>query len=200
MPVLIVRPADSLPRQAVCLPRSLGKEECLNKEEKQKNVEALKDRFARAKAVVLTDFKGITVAEISDARRKFRTANVEYKVVKNTLAKRASAETPVSVARDYFEGPTGVAIGFDDPVSVVKAVLGYSKGNEKLVVKCGVIEGALVQGADLKRIASLPSRTVLLSMMAGVFSAPASKLAAGLNATVARLAYALAALKSKKTE
>jgi large subunit ribosomal protein L10 len=125
---------------------------------------------------------------------------VEYKVVKNTLAKIAAGDTPVSVARDYFDGPTGVAIGFDDPVSIVRSVLDYSKENAKLVVKCGVIEGTLVQEKDLKKIAHLPSREVLLSMMAGVFTAPASKLAAGLNATVARLAYALSALKSKKTE
>jgi large subunit ribosomal protein L10 len=192
--------ADGLPRRSVCLPRSLGKEEYLNREEKKESVAYLKERFARAKAVVLTDYKGITVAEISDARRKLRSANVEYKVVKNTLAKIAAGDTPVSVARDYFDGPTGVAIGFDDPVSIVRSVLDYSKENAKLVVKCGVIEGTLVQEKDLKKIAHLPSREVLLSMMAGAFTAPASKLAAGLNATVVRLAYALSALKSRKTE
>lgn len=192
--------AGCLPRRAVSLPRSLGKEDYLNREEKQESIEFLRDRFARAKAVVLTDFKGITVAEISDARRKFRDSNVEYRVVKNTLAKRAAGDTPVSVAKDYFEGPTGVAIGFDDPVGVVKTVLDYAKTNEKLVVRCGVVEGSLVEGDALKSIAALPSRTVLLSMMAGVFAAPARKLAQGLNATVVRMAYALEALKSKKSE
>jgi len=189
-----------LPRRAVSLPRSLGKEDYLNREEKQQSIEFLRERFARAKAVVLTDFKGITVAEISDARRKFRDSNVEYRVVKNTLAKRAADDTPVSVASGYFEGPTGVAIGFDDPVGVVKTVLDYAKTNEKLVVRCGVVEGALVEADALKSIAALPSRTVLLSMIAGVFAAPARTLAQGLNATVTRLAYALEALKSKRSE
>ena len=192
--------ADGLPRRRVCLPGSLGKEEYLNREEKKESVAYLKERFARAQAVVLTGYKGITVAEISDARRKLRSSGVEYKIVKNTLARIAAGDTPVSVAREYFDGPTGIAIGFDDPVSVVRSVLDYSKGNAKLVVKCGVIEGMFVEENDLKKIADLPSREGLLSMMAGVFSAPASKLAAGLNATVAGLAYALAALKSRKME
>lgn len=192
--------AGCLPRQAVCLPRSLGKEESLNREEKKENIEALKERFSRAKAVVLTDFKGTTVAEISEARRKFRSAKIDYKVVKNTLAKIASDDTPISPARDYFVGPIGVLIGYDDPVSVVKSALDYAKTNNKFIVKCGVVEGALVLDNELKQIASLPSKDALLSMMAGAFAAPMSKLAAGLNATIARLGYALAAVRDKKTD
>jgi len=182
------------------MPRSLGKEESLNREEKKQNIEFLKERFARAKAVVLTDYKGTTVADISEARRKFRSANLDYRVVKNTLAKIASDDTPVSPAKDYFVGPVGVVIGYDDPVSVVKSALDYAKTSKTFVVKCGVVEGALVQENELKQIASLPSREVLLSMMAGAFAAPATKLAVGLNATIARLGYALAAVKDKKTE
>lgn len=91
-------------------------------------------------------------------------------------------------------------IGYDDPVSVVKSALDYAKTNAKFIVKCGVVEGALVLDNELKQIASLPSKETLLSMMAGAFAAPMSKLAAGLNATIARLGYALAAVRDKKTE
>jgi large subunit ribosomal protein L10 len=182
------------------LPGSLGKEDNLNKEEKKELVAGLKDRFSSAKAVVLTDYKGLTVEEISEARSKFRESKIEYRVVKNTLAKIASDDTPIALARDRFEGPVGVAIGFDDPVVVAKSVLEYAKVNEKFEVKCGVIEGSFLEASELKKIATLPSREMLLSMMAGAFSAPMSKLAAGLNATVARLGFALEALKSKKTE
>jgi len=128
------------------------------------------------------------------------SAKIDYKVVKNTLAKIASDDTPISHARDYFVGPIGVLIGYDDPVSVVKSALDYAKTNNKFIVKCGVVEGALVLDNELKQIASLPSKDALLSMMAGAFAAPMSKLAAGLNATIARLGYALAAVRDKKTE
>ena len=150
--------------------------------------------------MVLTDYKGLTVAEMTEARRKFREASVEYRVVKNTLARIASEDTPVALAREYFEGPVGVAVGYDDPVIVAKKVLEFSKENDKFGVKCGVIEGSLVQEAELRKIAALPTKEVLLSMMAGAFAAPLTKLAAGLNATMARFVYALEALKATKSE
>lgn len=182
------------------LPRSLGKEDGLNKEEKKEVVAVLKDSFSNAKAVVLTDYKGLTVEEMSEARKKFREVNVEYRVIKNTLAKIAADDTQIGVARDHFEGPVGIAVGYDDPVVVAKSVLAYSKDNEKFQVKCGVIEGSFLEENELKKIAILPSRDGLLSMLAGAFSAPVSKLAAGLNATVTRFGYALEALKAKKNE
>lgn len=192
---------DGLPTETeVSPPGSLGKEDDLNREEKKEAVAALKGRFLNAKAVVLTGYKGLTVEEISEARRKFREVNVEYRVVKNTLAKIASDDTQVAVARDQFEGPIGIAVGYDDPVVVAKSALAYSKINEKFQVKCGVIEGSFFKDHELKKLAILPSRDVLLSMIAGAFSAPASKLAAGLSATVTRFGYALGALKAKKNE
>ncbi|GBE00086.1 50S ribosomal protein L10 [bacterium BMS3Abin07] len=150
--------------------------------------------------MILTDYKGLTVEELSEARRKFRDAKMDYSVVKNTLARIASDETPITSARDYFQGPVGIAFGYDDPVLAVKSVLAYSKANEKFKIKCGIIEGSLVEENELKKIAVLPSKDMLLSMLAGAFSAPASKLAAGLNATIAKFGYALEALRSKKTE
>lgn len=192
--------AGCLPRRMFRLPRSLGKEDYLNREEKREAVALLKDRFVKAKAVVLTDYKGLSVEEMYEARSKFRDVNVDYRVVKNTLARIASDDTQIAVARDYFEGPVGVAIGYDDPVIVAKSVLAYSRSNEKFKVKCGVIEGSLLEENELQKISTIPSRDVLLSMLAGAFSAPMSKLAAGLNATVARFGYALEALKAKKNE
>ncbi len=189
-----------LPRRVFRLPGSLGKEEDLNREEKKEVVATLRESFSNAKAVVLTDYKGLTVEEISEARNRFREAKVEYRVVKNTLAKIASDDTPVSLAREYFSGPVGIAVGYDDPVMVAKSVLAYSKSNEKFTVKCGVIEGSLVQGAELRKIATLPSPEALLSMMAGVFTAPATKLASGLNATLTKFLHALEALKATKKE
>jgi len=170
----------------------------LNRTEKAQVIEDLKDGFSRAKAVVFTDYRGLTVAQLSELRSILREGNFEYRVVKNTLAKIASDGTSVSAARDAFKGPVGIAISYDDPVLTVKKILEFSKKNEKLKVGVGLIEGTLCAEGELKAVADLPPRIVLLSILAGVFQAPLSKLARLFNATVCTSAYALEALKNKK--
>lgn len=123
---------------------------------------------------------------------------MEYSVVKNTLARIASQDTNFSVAADVFAGPVGLAIGYDDPVLAVKRVLEFVKKNEKLKVTGAVVEGQLYGPQDLKAIAELPSREMLLSMLAGALQAPTAKLAGALSATVTGFAYAMESLKSKK--
>jgi large subunit ribosomal protein L10 len=148
--------------------------------------------------VIFTDYKGMTVAELSALRRLLRGSGVEYSIVKNTLARIASQDTPISVAKAIFKGPVAVAIGYKDPVMTAKKVTEFSKKNEKLKLSGGVIEGKLYSVGEVKAIADLPPREVLLSMIAGAFQAPASKMAAALSATVSSFAYALSALKTKK--
>jgi ribosomal protein L10 len=138
------------------------------------------------------------VAELSDLRSLLREANFEYRVVKNTLAKLASDGTDVSVAKDSFKGPIGIAIGYDDPVLTAKKILEYAKKNNKLKVSGGLIDGALYAFADLKTVADLPPKKVLLSIVAGGFKAPLSKLAGALNATLSSFVYVLNALKNKR--
>ena len=140
----------------------------------------------------------MTVAETTALRRSLSKSSIEYSVVKNTLAKIASQETSIAVAADVFKGPVGLAIGYVDPALAVKKVLEFTKTNEKLQVKGAVVDGELYGPADLKAIAALPSREVLLSMLAGALQAPAAKLAGALSATVTGFAYALESLKSKK--
>ena len=118
----------------------------------------------------------------------------------NTLAKIAAEGTSVAAAKDFFKGPIGIAISHDDPVTIVKKMLEFSKKNNKLKVGIGLIEGSLCTTADLKTVAEIPPRPVLLSMLAGVFQAPLSKMASALNATVSKVAYALEAVKNKKQE
>jgi len=149
---------------------------------------------------VFTEYKGLTVAEIATLRRSMKEAGAEYKVFKNTLVKIAAKGTPFEAADEILVGPTGIAFGYDDPVAAAKKVLEFAGKNDKLKVKSGVIEGRLYSTDEIKAVAKLPSKLVLLSMLAGVFQAPATKLAVALNATVAQLAYALEAAKNKKTE
>ncbi len=149
--------------------------------------------------MVFTDYKGLTVAQISKMRRIFRESDIEYRVVKNTLARIAAEDTPVAVAKEQFSGPVGVAIGYDDPVIVAKRVLEFAKGNETLTVKGGVIEGRFLEADELKAVASLPPREVLLATLAATLAAPLTRTAALLQATIQRLGYALNALKEKKS-
>lgn len=142
----------------------------------------------------------MTVAELSELRRSLQEGNLEYKVVKNTLAKIASEGTPVSIARDSFRGPVGIAISYDDPVITVKKVLEYSKKNEKLKVNAGVIEGTLCASDELKQVAEIPPRPILLSMIARGLQSPLNKLAFALNATLSKFIYAMEALKNKKSQ
>lgn len=170
----------------------------LKKEEKGQVIAGLKDKFSKAKAVVFTDYKGMTVAELTNLRRSLKKSSLDYSVVKNTLAKIAAKDTSVAVADSVFKGPVGIAIGYDDPVLVVKKVIAFAKTNEKLQVKGAVVEGKLCAPAEVKEIAELPSREVLLSMLAGAFQAPMSKMASGLVATVSSFAYAVQSLQKKK--
>jgi large subunit ribosomal protein L10 len=171
----------------------------LNRSEKEQAIKELRDEFDKAKALIFTDYRGLTVAELSQLRRILREGNFDYKVVKNTLARIACEGTPVAVAKDSFKGPVGVAIGYDDPVLTVKNILEYSKKNDKLKVNAGLIEGALCGSEDLKAVAVLPPKPVLLSVMAGGFKAPLSKLARLLNATLSNFVNGLEALKNKKS-
>lgn len=170
----------------------------MNRKQKSEAVEVLKDKFSRAKGVVLTGYKGMTVAEMGELRDELRKDELEYKVVKNTLARIACKGTSVEPAREHITGPIGMAVGYADAAQVAKSVTGYAKKNEKFEIIGGVIEGAYCDVSQLKKIADLPSREVLLSMMAGTFNAPATKMAGLLNATVARLGYALSAVRDQK--
>ena len=170
----------------------------LNKEKKVQVISELQGKFEKAKGIVFTDYRGLNVEEMTALRNALRSSAMEYKVIKNTLAKRAAQGTPVDAAKDILSGPVGIAVGYDDPVLLVKKVLAYNKSNEKLQIKGGVVEGALCTPAQIKAISELPPREVLLSILVGAMQSPLSKLAGLLHSTVTQFAYALEALKNKK--
>jgi large subunit ribosomal protein L10 len=170
----------------------------LNKEEKVRVVSELQEKFEKAKGVVFTDYRGLNVEEITGLRNDLRSAELEYRVIKNTLARIAAKDTPVDAAGDLLSGPIGVAVGYDDPVLLVKKVLEFSKANDKLEVKGGIIEGGVCTPDELKTISELPSREVQLAMLVGAMQSPLTKLAGLLNSTLTQFMYAMEALKNKK--
>jgi large subunit ribosomal protein L10 len=170
----------------------------LKKEEKVRVISELHEKFNKATGLIFTDYRGLTVEEMSDLRNRLRESSFEYRVVKNTLAKRAADQTPADAARDSFTGPVGIAFSYDDPVLLAKKILEFSKSNEKLEIRGGIVEGGVCTPAEIKTISELPSREVQLSMLVGAMQSPMSKMAGLLNATLSRFIYAMEALKDKR--
>ncbi len=159
----------------------------------------ISDRLSKAKSLVLTDFQGLTVSEISELRDFMRQSGAEYKVCKNTLFWLAIKEAPFNQEiKDFLKGSTGVVFGFDDPVVAEKKDFDFSEKNEKFKIKIGVVEGRAYSLKELKEISKLPSKNVLLGMLAGGMSSPLTKMACVLQAVNQKLLCALEALKNKK--
>lgn len=161
-------------------------------------VEAYSERFKGAKGVYLADYKGIDVQTVTEMRKQFRESGVEYKVLKNRLAKRALNNAGISELDEYLKGVTAFIITDDDPVSPAKIIKEFNKKNEILHVKAVYVEGKILSDEDAKKLADLPSRDILLSQFVGVLQAPMTKFAATLQASMQKLARTLDAVKESK--
>ena len=137
-------------------------------EDKKRIVEDLTERFAKANLVILTDYKGLNVPTMSDLRRKLKQAGVDYKVVKNTLMVRASDNTPIAVLQSQFQGPSAVAISYQDPVAPAKILTKFAEDSKRLQIRAGVLNGKLIDLAGVKALAALPAREVLLAQLLSV--------------------------------
>src|SRR6266403_3586302 len=134
------------------------------KQQKQRDLDALAEQFKQANAAMLVSFKNMTVAKDQELRRQLREAGVTYSVVKNTLARKASAGTPLEPMAEQFKGVTAVALSTSDPVGLSKAIAKFSKANPEIFsFKTGLVEGKVIELRDVEAIASLPSRDELLS-------------------------------------
>jgi large subunit ribosomal protein L10 len=163
----------------------------VGREEKATSITELREKLGKARGAVLTDFRGLTVADMTDLRTALRKAQVEYTVVKNTLAKRALQDTAAAGLAAFFEGPTAVAISVTDPVAASKALSQWAKGRPTFTIKGGAVEGRVVGASEVAALAELPSREVLLGRVAGVFQAPIVGLARVLAASITGLARVL---------
>lgn len=169
----------------------------MRKDEKQEVITELHDKFRRAKAAILTGYSGIDVEQITELRSKLRQSHVEYRVVKNTLARRAAEGTGLEGLKDYFVGPIGIAIGYDDPVAPAKVLQEFSKTQQKLELKVGMMDGKLLKQADIKALASLPSLNALRGKIIGLIQAPASRIVGVLQAPGGQVARVLKAKADK---
>jgi large subunit ribosomal protein L10 len=170
----------------------------LRLEAKQQITEDLHDRFARSAIIVVTDYNGLDVASINDLRRKLREAGIEYQVVKNTLLVRAAEDTEAALIKDYFKGPSAVAISYEDPVAPAKVLTQFAKDNNKLEIKVGVLNGKVLDAQSIKALASLPSREVLLAQLLSTLNAVPTSFVRVLAEVPRSLLNVLTAIKDQK--
>lgn len=170
----------------------------MNLSEKKKFVEDLHDRLSRSKIVILTDFKGLDVGAMTQLRKELREADVEYSVVKNTLLTLASEETDAALIKDYFKGPTAIALSFNDPVAPAKVLSKFAEANDKFEIKIGVMNGKALDLGAIKALSSLPSREVLLAQTLAAMSAVPTSFVRTLSEIPRKMLYVLQAIKEKK--
>lgn len=141
-------------------------------EEKKRVVEEIVQKLQASKATIVTDYRGLTVQQMTELRKQLREAGVDFKVLKNTLTKRAADQVGLSDLNQHLTGPTAVAFSEEDVVAPAKILHSFAKENKDLEIKTGVVEGRIVSLDEIKELATLPSREGLLSMLLSVLQAP----------------------------
>jgi large subunit ribosomal protein L7/L12 len=173
----------------------------MKKEEKATAVAELTEKFGRARLAIVTESAGLPVNQVTELRRQLRGAKAEYKVVKNTLAIRASEGTTLAGLKTHLKGPTGVVIGYDDPVlptKILKDFIAAEKREEKIRVMLGVLEGKIVQPAELTAIAKLPKREVLIAMLLSAMQGPIRGVVYTLSAVLTKFVRVIVAIQDKR--
>lgn len=172
-----------------------------NKDAKIAEVAEIKQKLENAKGVVLVEYAGMNVLEVTDLRNQLRKASVEYKVLKNTLVNHAAAELSIAGLEPFLKGTTAVAFGYTDPTVPAKVLADYMKKNEKtnkLKVKCGLVGKKLIKAGDVDALAKIPAKEVLVAKMLGTMNAPIANFVSVLNGPARALVCALKAVQEQK--
>lgn len=165
---------------------------------KEAEVAEIQEKLQKSQSVMFLDYRGLTVSEVTELRNKMRAAGVEYKVIKNTMMRRAAKEAGVEGLDEILEGPTAVAFGYEDPVAPAKILVDFIENAKKTQLKGGVLAGRAMNQAEIKDLASLPSKEQLLAKLMGSLNAPVTGLVMALSGIPRKLVYALNAIKEKK--
>ena len=175
----------------------------MKREDKGAVVAALNEKFSRARVAILTECSGLPVNQVSELRKQLRGAQAEYRVVKNTMAARAVEGTALLDAKPHFKGPMALLIGYEDPVLPAKILRDFiqaEKRAEKIRIKLGLLEGKLLEPAQVAAVASLPAREVLLSMLLSGLQGPVRGLVCALSELLRGLMGVIRAIEDKKKE
>ena len=168
--------------------------------EKQATVSELVAKLRRAQTVALADYRGLNVAQMTDLRQKAREAQIELRVIKNTLAIRAAEEAGMEPMSELLKGPTAVAISYDNPAAPAKLLVDFARTARQLEIKGGMVVGRLFSAADIRALATLPSREVLLTQVVSAMQMPLASMASVLAAPMRGLVTALEAVRKQREE
>ena len=166
--------------------------------EKEAAVSEIQEKFSKSQSVILADYRGLNVTEVTELRKQLREAGVEYKVVKNTLTSRAAKAANIDGLDQLLSGPTALAFGFNDVVVPAKILADFAKAHKKLELKGGILEGKVIDLDAVKELANLPSREALLGQVAGLLQSPMRGLVTVLSGPLRNAAYALEAIRKQK--
>ena len=169
----------------------------LNIEDKKAVVADVAKRVNTAQAIVVAEYRGLPVSDMTKLRAQARNSGVYFRIVKNTLVRRAVADTPFAGLTDHMVGPLAYGIG-PDPVAVAKVLNDFAKAHDKLVIKAGAMHNQVMSPKDVAALASLPSREELLSKLLGTMQAPIAKFVRTLNEVPGRFVRTLAAVRDAK--
>ncbi|HKW70714.1 MAG TPA: 50S ribosomal protein L10 [Candidatus Dormibacteraeota bacterium] len=168
------------------------------KEQKAEQVELLTEKLKKAKVAILTDYRGLTVSQLQELRGKLRTGEVEYRVVKNTLTRRAADVAGVSALKSELEGPVAIAFGYDDLSTPAKLLNEFVRTTRlKLDIKGGLVEGRVFSPDQVKQLADLPSREALIAQLLGTLQSPVGQLVGIMQTPLQQLLGVLNAYKTK---
>jgi len=169
----------------------------LNREAKAMVIDDVSAQLAQAQSVILAEYRGLDVANITELRKKARDAGVYLRVLKNTLVRRSVAGTPFEMLADKMVGPLIYGIS-TDPVAAAKVMNDFAKANEVFVIKAGALPNYLMDAAGVKALASMPSRDELLSQLLGTMQAPVAQFVRTLNEVPSKFVRTVAALKTQR--
>ena len=172
----------------------------MQKDLKKKTVKNIKERFDKSTVVILTEYKGLTMEQMTALRKKLRTIDAEFKVFKNTLISLAVKDKAYDGIEKLLTGSTAIVFGFGDQVKPTKTVSDFMKDNEKLSIKGGLLDGKVIDPKTISALAKLPSREVLLAKVAGGMKAPITNFVLDCKAIINKFAIAVNAVKEKKAK
>ena len=169
----------------------------MNRTEKEQVIGELHEKMAKAKSAIVAEPKGLTVAVVTELRRKLRDAKIDYRVVKNTLAARAAKGTSVEVLAEKFVGPTAIVMSYDDVVAPAKLLVDFMKDRQNFAIRAAVVEGKVIDAKGVQALARLPSLKELRGQIASLIAQPATRLARMIGTPGQQLARVLGARREQ---
>jgi large subunit ribosomal protein L10 len=170
----------------------------LEKSQKVKAVEDLQEKLKRANATFIAEYQGIKAVEMNEMRKALRDASIDFKVMRNTLSRRAFKGTPVEAVSEHFKGPVAVALSYKDAAAAAKALTQFAKDKPNLKIRVGTLGAKVISLNEIKGLAELPPKEVLIAKLLGTMKAPVSGIVGVLAGVPRKFLYALNAIKDQK--